>query len=63
MGTAIFHKRDFVVIAYWNNNLFSRWFLYSYDNFGFCYKTKVETDFRVRVRTEIRYSNIIIISL
>jgi len=28
-----------------------------------CYKTKVWTDFRVRVRTEIRYSSSYIISL
>ena len=28
-----------------------------------CYKTKVWTDFRIRVRTEIRYSSSYIISL
>jgi len=29
----------------------------------YCYKTRVWTDFRVRVRTEIRYSSSYIISL
>ena len=35
MDTAIFHERDFVVVAHQNNNLFSGWSLCSYVNSGF----------------------------